>query len=264
MLAASLALAAALAAAPAAAAPPLFEALAASRFLNLGVVNASSAFRFLPIPAQYLEAENVSCAGCSWGAGGSFPYLFDVTASPPTNASCGPLGPAAPNTDRPGGDLYTIVQAVDDDALCATACCAEAGCGAWVYASSAPNDFDSCKAGDHCCYIKGGQPATAPLSGVTSGLVNRSATTGAVTPAVGMRSAVPLGGLGAGALELRADGTVHEVTIINQSPAGAAKFGVLADMMLGARIGGTARALRTAPPAYAAGAGASALTYSAL
>ena len=57
MLAASLALATALAAAPAAAAPPLFEALAASRFLNLGVVNASSAFRFLPIPAQYLEAE---------------------------------------------------------------------------------------------------------------------------------------------------------------------------------------------------------------
>ena len=49
-----------------------------------------------------------------------------------------------------------------------------------------------------------------------------------------------------------------------RSPAGAAKFGVLADMMLGARVGGVARALRTAPPPYAAGAGASALTYSAL
>jgi len=80
---------------------------------------------------------------------------------------------------------------------------------------------------------------------------------------MGMRNAAPLGGLGAGALELRGDGSIHEVTIVNQSPAGAAKFGVLEDMVLGVRVGGVARALRTTPPAYAA-PGVSSLTYSAL
>jgi hypothetical protein len=54
-------------------------------------------------------------------------------------------------------------------------------------------------------------------------------------------------------------GAEHEA-----SPAGNAKLGTVADMLLGARVGGVARALRTAPPAYAAGAGASSLTYSAL
>lgn len=68
-----------------------------------------------------------------------------------------------------------------------------------------------------------------------------------------MRSAVPLGGLGAGALELRADGTFHEVTIQNGSPAGAAKFGTLQDALLGVRAGDVALSLRTSPPPYAPG-----------
>ena len=242
--------------------PPLFSALASSRFLNLGVVNASSTFAFLPIAAQYLEAENVSCAGCSWGAGG-IPYLFDVTNAPPANATCHALGPPTPNMDRPGGDLRTIVQAADDVSLCAASCCADASCGAWAYAGSAPAPFLSCAAGDHCCYLKSGQPAQSPLAGLTSGLVNRSGTPGAVAPPVGMRSSVPLGGLGAGAVELRADGSFHECTIVNQSPAGAAKFGVLADMLLGLRVNDDARLVRTHPPAWApAGAGVAQIAYS--
>lgn len=40
-----------------------------------------------------------------------------------------------------------------------------------------------------------------------------------------VRSAVPLGGIGAGAFEVRADGSVHEFTIINMSP-GARSAGV--------------------------------------
>ena len=256
------ALVAALAAARAAsAAPPLFDALAASVFLNQGVVNASSKFAYLPIAAQYLEAENVSCAGCSWGAGG-IQYLFDVTNAPPANASCNVL-PSTPDTDRPGGDLRTIVQATDDASLCAASCCDDVSCGAWAYASAAPLPFLSCATGDHCCYLKSGAPAQHPLAGITSGLVNRSGTSGAVTPPVGMRSSVPLGGLGAGAIELRADGTFHECTIINQSPAGAAKFGVVADMMLGARVNSDARLVRTQPPAWApAGAGVAQISYS--
>jgi non-lysosomal glucosylceramidase len=239
----------------------LLAALAAARFLSPpGVVNSSQNFAFLPISAEYLEAPNVSCSGCSWGQGGPFPYLFDVTAAPPANASCTPLGPPQPGTDRPGGDLESIVQKVDDASVCASSCCATAGCGAWAYASSAPAAFLSCAAGDHCCYLKSGQPDAKPLAGLTSGVVNRSAVTGAVAPPPGMRSAVPLGGLGAGALELRGDGTFQEVTIQNQSPAGAAKWGILADMALGVRAGADARLLRTSPPPFARGV--SQLTYS--
>ena len=250
----SLASAAALLGRPlgAAAPPPLVAALQAARFITPpGLVNSSTTFAHLPIAAQYLEPENVSCAECGWGAGGSFPYLYDTTAVPPSNASCGALGPPDQGMDRPGGDLYNIVQADDSSDTCAASCCAEAGCGAWTYASKAPADFESCKAGDHCCYLKAGQPSTNPFPGLVSGLTNRSGVTGAVTPPVGMRSSVPLGGLGAGALELRGDGTFHEVTIMNQSPAGAAKFGVLADMLLGVRAGTDARLVRTQPPAFA-------------
>ena len=40
-----------------------------------------------------------------------------------------------------------------------------------------------------------------------------------LTPPTGMRSAVPLGGLGAGTLELRADGRLYDWNIFNNSPA---------------------------------------------
>eukprot|EP01045_Picozoa_sp_COSAG04_P030395 COSAG04_NODE_5268_length_1680_cov_1.199241_1_plen_224_part_10 len=74
-------------------------------------------------------------------------------------------------------------------------------------------------------------------------------------PPTGMRSAVPLGGVGCGSLELRADGSFHEWTIENMSPAGGAKLGpaALHDAMLGlwarGQQGTTATALRTDPPA---------------
>ena len=140
----------------------LFAALAAARFLSPpGAVNSSSVFAYLPIAAQYLEPENTTSAPGGWGQGGSFPYLFDVTSVPPSNASCGALGPPQPNTARPGGDLLTIVQTVDDASLCAASCCDEPSCGAWASASRAPAPFLSCAADDHCCYLKAGQPAAS-------------------------------------------------------------------------------------------------------
>ena len=46
-------------------------------------------------------------------------------------------------------------------------------------------------------------------------------------PPLGLRSAPPLGGLGTGTFELRADGTLCSVTVENASPAGSAKTAVL-------------------------------------
>jgi non-lysosomal glucosylceramidase len=82
-------------------------------------------------------------------------------------------------------------------------------------------------------------------------------TSGAATPAVppvGMRSAVPLGGLGTGTFELRADGSFADWQVENQGPALAtdatqnSKLPLLEGAMLGLKVGGLATTLRTHPP----------------
>jgi len=255
----------------AARAPPaasLYDILSSSPFKHLGVVSSADTFEFVGRACSYLEPENVTVApasGIGWTEGGSCPLLYAC----PAGGCAGPCAaaPARAGFDRPGGDYraFQLPAPTANGSACAAACCAEAPCLAWAYAPAAPaGQAPSCEEGAPCCYLKASVSAETPTPGVFSGVVSRGAAPNASAPPMGLRSAAPLGGVGAGALELRADGTVHEVTIVNQSPAGAAKYGVLADMMLGARVGGVARALRTAPPPYAAGAGASALAYAAL
>jgi len=70
-------------------------------------------------------------------------------------------------------------------------------------------------------------------------------------PPLGYRSAPPLGGMGAGSVELRGDGTFSQWTILNQGPSGSGKYGVVDDVYMAARINGKARMLRTTPPKWA-------------
>ena len=73
----------------------------------------------------------------------------------------------------------------------------------------------------------------------------------AVAPPVGMRSAVPLGGLGTGSVELRGDGSFRDWMLENQGPALAAnqnqnaKLPLMAEAVLGVRSGGFVTSLRT-------------------
>jgi hypothetical protein len=269
LLQSAAAFACALAAAAGAAPSPLslFDLLTSAPFQHAGTVRAEDAFAYLGRPCSYLEPENVTVApaqGIGWTEGPSCPLLYACPGGAATCAGACQAGPADANTDRAGGDYraYQLPAPSASGSACAAQCCAEAACAAWAYAAAAPaGQAPSCAQGAPCCYLKAQAHAATPQPGVFSGLVARGPVALAHPP-MGLRSAAPLGGLGAGALELRGDGTVHEVTIVNQSPAGAAKYGVLADMVLGARIGGVARALRTAPPPYAPGV--SALTYSAL
>jgi non-lysosomal glucosylceramidase len=76
---------------------------------------------------------------------------------------------------------------------------------------------------------------------------------GLATPPLGLRSAVPLGGLGAGTVELRADGSLRDWNIFNNSPGGGEKV-QLDEALFGVWVktaGDKPRALsvRTSPPA---------------
>ena len=80
----------------------------------------------------------------------------------------------------------------------------------------------------------------------------------AVAPPSGMRSAVPLGGLGAGTVELRADGSLRDWNIFNNSPAGGGEKVQLDDALFSLRVAiddGPARTwtLRTHPPRFLPG-----------
>ena len=249
----------------------LFDLLTNTPFLHSGTVKSGDKLFSIGRPCSYLEPENVTVApasGIGWTEGGSCPllYTFDCPPSgcpPPTCSE----SPAHAGFDRAGSDFLAFaLPATVNGSACAAACCANIVCESWVYAPVAPAGQEpSCNAGEPCCYLKSSAPAEVPSTlGLFNGLVVRGTSPNVSSPPMGLRSAAPLGGIGAGAFELRTDGTIHEVTIVNQSPAGAAKFGVLENMMLGARVNGVTRALRTTPPFYAVNESASGLTYAAL
>lgn len=116
--------------------------------------------------------------------------------------------------------------------------------------------------GSYCCYLKNAVTAPSPSSvkDIASGLVSKSLP---AAPPSGMRSGVPQGGIFAGSIELRGDGALYEWTIVNQSPAGAAKFPVLSDAFFALQANTSrsafSKSLRTHPPAGVPGVAA--LTY---
>jgi len=241
--------------------PSLFDALRGLRFLNAGEIRASDATSqvLLPVHQEDTEPENVTVNPYTyqsqgpWAFYGQASYLFYNVS----DATC-VGGVRQVDMDRHGGDITALSSS--DPSACVSLCCARVDCDSWVFAAEAPSAYFNCSAGAPCCYLKAGAPPVTPNPGIYTGIVNRSGGQ-PVPPPLGLRSAVPLGGVGAGSFELRGDGTFHGVTIINQSPASSAKYGVLADMLLGVRCGEDARAVRTQPPAYAR-AGIAQLTYS--
>jgi hypothetical protein len=135
---------------------------------------------------------------------------------------------------------------------CAAFCCNTPFCVAWVYASAAPAAFGSCVAGGHCCYPKSSVTAETPNPILVNGLVTPAPYNDSRTPpALGVRSAIPLGGLGAGSFELRGDGTFHEWTIINAYPQATTKLPVQDDAVLSVRVAGGAALLETRGKEYA-------------
>lgn len=127
-----------------------------------------------------------------------------------------------------------------------------------------------CSPGGTCCFLK---TALGPLTPKTlpGGLVAGTASGGAspdeyLAPPLGIRSAPQLGGVSTGSVELRADGSFREWTMLNQGPGGSGKYGLVDDVWMALRVSrpseGKAKVLRTHPPAYLAGNGVSEITFS--
>lgn len=241
----------------------LSQALSAVPFTHTlsGVSLNNDQYGSHALPCYYLEIENVTHFAGSWG-GACAVKTMQVGPVPPTQ--CTSQSPPHEGFDRPGEDLSTNVVALPAD--CSNLCCSTSNCLAWTYVTKLISGTEGeCSAGKPCCWLKGSVPAESPLNypgGIYSGTVDRPPPAPIQVPPTGVRNAVPVGGLGAGTLELRGDGTVHELTIHSASPAGSAKYATQDDILFAYRVGGgTARSIRTAPPAYAS-PGLASITYS--
>jgi hypothetical protein len=257
------AVAAADAAATAAAAdsPPLSLAnrLLGLRFQNLGTTRRSTEFHVADVPCGYLEPENVTTPEFSWAQRGKCPFTFTTnrsqdSPSPPPPA-CGLQGSLMPKMDLADSNLASVMVGAGSEAsACLPLCCNNSACSAFVFAPRSPNALGGCHRGKPCCYLKGhgvGAPRPSSIPGIVAAKVSgRSQDRDLIPPALGIRSAVPLGGIGAGSLELRGDGTLQQFTIWNNFPAGAPKFWAFPNALFGLKLGSQpAVALQTTPPA---------------
>lgn len=203
----------------------LFDILAGAPFLHAGTTFATDAFTYVGRACSYLEPENVTVApaqGIGWTEGPSCPLLYKCPGNASTcAAACAARLPHA-GFDRQGGDYRAFaLPATVNGSACAAVCCAEAQCVAWVYTAAAPSgQAPTCLEGAPCCYLKATAAPETPGPGLFNGLVDRGPAPTVEPPPIGMRSAAPLGGVGAGAFELRGDGTIHEVRLRRGAPPG--------------------------------------------
>ena len=235
----------------------LFGRLQRVAFRNAGMTWRWHRYAWQKVPVAsgsmfYLEQENVSCTQCSWG-GNTGTHRFVVPPppppSPPVQAPCVALNSTV-GMDIPGHDLKTVQAGVVARDDCLHSCCATPGCDGLVFLPKTGGSKNgACIDADlPCCFLKTGS-VLAPrvhseLPGISAQNVNGSnsssngrGVTGSVPPS-GIRSAVPLGGISAGSVELRGDGSFSEFTLQNQSPAGAAKIAVMPNALLALHLCG--------------------------
>ena len=230
------ALAATAASAQPQATPALGELLRRVAFRNSGTTQRTDRYSWQLIQPTgeqtfyYLEPQNVTAVHGLWGhwGTGTVPnsgrrYKFLLPPTPPTPSPPPPCkaGRLAPGKDIPGHDAGEVqLPAGGNVSGCEAACCAAEGCDAFVYTPNTPAPgLGACKAdlSRPCCFLKRGgraapQVKCAPFGNtsyqgcvaVTMDTPDTSADGYVGTaPPSGIRSAVPLGGIGCGTVELR-------------------------------------------------------------
>ncbi|XP_065653158.1 uncharacterized protein LOC136071792 [Hydra vulgaris] len=228
------------------------------RFKNgaTGKVKAGQEFAYISQCGLYTEPQNISTVQHSWVTKTYSPYFY-LYEKPKKYEKCKPSA-WLNGTDLRGSVFLSFEvkslhgSTMENNAkICEKYCCKEPRCAAWVLRIQNVAT-SNCPANSYCCWLKTDVPHPEPREDCVSGKVHRDHYR---HPPVGMRSSIPLGGLGSGSFEMRTDGTFHEWTIENQSPGGAAKLSKssLEMLLLGVRVQKgklppTASVLRTHAP----------------
>lgn len=266
-------------------------ALRRVQFANEGTTRSNDTFFFsniVPVgegaKLMYLEADNVSCAQCVWADGAKYfvdhPYLFKeaegpavTTIAPKTTTTTSQCKPdPVQKGDRPGDDISVNTFPLGTNvSACTELCCNTGDCEAYVFIPDMPIAYQNCPVNSACCWIKDGVPGPAPCPAVykdacESGTVQLPPPPPPTplrgeSPSSGMRSAVPLGGISTGSVELRGDGSLHEWIIHNAGPSGAAKIQEYPKAFFAMRVGSTARVLQTHPHVQGEAYGVSTIQY---
>lgn len=219
----------------------LYSLLESVEYLNNGTVTNDDVFGYsLRNWVSYGEPENVTTIGKSWAIiASNFSILYKSDGRPiPPPTTC-TLTNSYPQYDMPGGDMGSV--ALDHISVdqCEAFCCHSHNCLAFVV-TQATQPSESCAVGDACCYLKSSIQTLVPSNdtGIIAGIVTSRQPIDpfSIHPPIGMRSGVPAGGISCGSIEMRADGTFHEWTIGNQSPAGSAKYGIIGEAVMAISI----------------------------
>ena len=180
-------------------------------------------------PLHYLFRRDGAAAVCRTVPSASHYFLTQNLMIDPRckQPRCDANSTVTADGNIPGGDLRKI--GATSWGACAAACEAEPLCQGWT--------FDCCnnsRPGSTGCYIKSTVSAMGTFRGDYSGCSSRGVATSpsaccgrdAVSysvPPHGMRSAVALGPVGGGSLELRADGRLADWRLLNNQPPRGAK-----------------------------------------
>lgn len=204
-----------------------------------GKVKSGQEFAYISQCGLYTEPQNVSFVEHSWVTKTYSPYFY-LYEKPKKYEKCKPSA-WMNGTDMRGSVFLSFEvkslhgSTMENNAkICEKYCCKEPRCAAWVLRLQSEGT-SNCPQNSYCCWLKTDIPKPEPHDECVSGIVHRDHYK---HPPAGMRSAVPLGALGTGSFEMRADGTFHEWTIENQSPGGSAKLSKtsLEMMLLGVRV----------------------------
>jgi len=209
----------------------LYDSLNALKFLNEGFVSNSDIYQYQSEYSLYSEPENATRARFAWAQGPIRSYLYQTDPLQPLQCTASAY---LNETNYSGANFLAVIPPSANPEHCTTFCCQYMSCAVWVYTESAPQNYLSCEKGKPCCYLKSYLTTPTPSTVFMTGIMNRTFPYN--HPPTGLRSAVPLGGVTTGSIELRADGTFHEWTIENQSPATGTKYGVVDDALLAFRI----------------------------
>jgi uncharacterized protein (DUF608 family) len=248
-------------------------------FLNRGTVESSDKFEMRSVSTIYNEEYSYMGQGAEgFHTGGHQSYLFRVNSTG-ANETVAVIPPGYKKNAYPvntslrvhadfgGYDIPGALTEQHSYSDCARYCGGTPACAAWVWNSQTTKCYPKSRAGTpgfNNLDFYGCSPSYPPTSPACKGPFPPPTPPPpppkywGATPPSGMRSAVPLGTIGQGSVELRGDGALRDWRLIfNNDPAAPTPWAhkiteEMEEALFALKVGGKALALRTQfPPSFA-------------